>query len=94
MDARGKSPSAHLLREPRMDSHWSHPRRAVPAPSDRHRVCALDVSDLTSWALRAHNHLFDRDAGFTASYMETLIMTERGIEVLSRLPRTLTVLPG
>jgi hypothetical protein len=38
--------------------------------------------------------LFDRVAGFTASYMETLIMTERGIEVLSRLPRTLTVLPG
>jgi len=26
--------------------------------------------------------------GYTASYMETLIMTESGIEVLSRLPRT------
>jgi len=26
--------------------------------------------------------------------METLLMTERGIEVLSKLPRTLTVLPG
>ena len=31
------------------------------------------------------------DAGFTASYMETLVMTETGIEVLSRVPRTLTV---
>jgi len=26
--------------------------------------------------------------------METLLMTERGIEELSKLPRTLTVLPG
>jgi hypothetical protein len=32
--------------------------------------------------------------GYTASYMETLLMTEHGIEVLSKLPRTLTVLPG
>ena len=31
------------------------------------------------------------DAGFTASYLETLVMTETGIEVLSRVPRTLTV---
>jgi hypothetical protein len=37
-----------------------------------------------SWA-------FDRDAGFTASYMETLLMTETGIEPLSSRPRTLTV---
>jgi hypothetical protein len=36
--------------------------------------------------------LFDRDGGFTASYMETLLMTETGIEPLSRLPRGLTVL--
>jgi hypothetical protein len=40
------------------------------------------------------HHSFDRDAGFTASYMETLLMTETGIEVLSRLRRTLHVLPG
>jgi hypothetical protein len=38
--------------------------------------------------------LFDRDAGYTASYMETLVMTEHGIDVLSKLPRTLTVLAG
>ena len=37
---------------------------------------------------------FDRDAGFTASDMETLLMTESGIEVLSKLPRTLTVVAG
>jgi hypothetical protein len=29
-----------------------------------------------------------------ASYMETLLMTERGIEVLSSRPRTLTVVGG
>jgi hypothetical protein len=33
-----------------------------------------------------------RRAGYTASYMETLLMTESGIEVLSHLPRTLTVI--
>jgi Xaa-Pro aminopeptidase len=32
--------------------------------------------------------------GYTASYMETLLMTESGIEVLSKLPRTLTVIGG
>jgi Xaa-Pro aminopeptidase len=37
------------------------------------------------------NVLFDREAGFTASYMETLLMTETGIEPLSSRPRTLTV---
>jgi hypothetical protein len=35
-----------------------------------------------------------RRTGYTASYMETLLMTEHGIEVLSRLPRTLTVIGG
>jgi len=39
------------------------------------------------------NVLFDREAGVTASYMETLVMTEDGIRVLSTLPRTLTVIP-
>lgn len=39
------------------------------------------------------NVLFDRHAGVTASYMETLLMTPEGIRVLSRLPRTLTVIP-
>jgi hypothetical protein len=38
--------------------------------------------------------VFDRAGGYTASYMETLLMTAQGIEALSTLPRTLTVLPG
>jgi hypothetical protein len=37
-------------------------------------------------------HSFDRDAGFTASYMETLLMGPERIEVLSTRPRQLTVL--
>src|SRR5207248_11132932 len=37
------------------------------------------------------NILFDRDRGFTASYMETLLMTADGIETLSRHPRELAV---
>jgi Xaa-Pro aminopeptidase len=37
------------------------------------------------------NVLFDRDRGFTASYMETLVMTGGGIETLSRHPRELAV---
>ncbi|HEY2788292.1 MAG TPA: hypothetical protein VGI72_02495 [Gaiellales bacterium] len=45
--------------------------------------------------MKAHEgNPFDREAGFTASYMETLLMTECGIEPLSARPRTLTVLPG
>jgi hypothetical protein len=38
------------------------------------------------------HHPDERRAGYTASYMETLLMTESGIEVLSHLPRTLTVI--
>ena len=37
------------------------------------------------------NILFDRERGFTASYMETLLMTDAGIETLSRHPRELAV---
>jgi Xaa-Pro aminopeptidase len=40
------------------------------------------------------NILFDPDRRFTASYMETLVMTEGGVEPLSRRPRELTVLAG
>jgi hypothetical protein len=39
-------------------------------------------------------HPDERRRGYTASYMETLLMTENGIEVLSKLPRTLTVIGG
>ena len=33
-----------LLREARIEAHRPHARRAVPAPSDRRRVCPLDNS--------------------------------------------------
>ena len=37
------------------------------------------------------NIVFDRELGFTASYMETLLMTDGGVETLSRHPRVLVV---
>jgi Xaa-Pro aminopeptidase len=38
------------------------------------------------------NIVFDRDRRVTASYIESLLMTESGIEILSRIPRTLAVI--
>ena len=38
------------------------------------------------------NILFDREQGYTASYMETLLMGPERIEVLSTRQRQLTVL--
>lgn len=38
------------------------------------------------------NIVFDRDRQVTASYIETLLMTESGIEILSRIPRTLMLI--
>lgn len=35
------------------------------------------------------NVLFDEDEGFAAAFIETVVMTDDGLEVLSRLPRTL-----
>ena len=40
------------------------------------------------------NILFDRDHGVTASYIDSLLMTDSGVEILSRVPRTLTVIDG
>jgi Xaa-Pro aminopeptidase len=61
-----------------------------------HTYLSNDAFEQFTWepgyVTNYENVLFDRDAGFTASYMETLLMTESGIEVLSRRPRTLTVL--
>ena len=47
-----------------------------------------------AWGESTRKNPFDRDAGFTASYMETLLMGPERIEVLSTRPRTLQVLPG
>jgi Xaa-Pro aminopeptidase len=63
-----------------------------------HTYLSNDAFEQFTWepgyVTNYENVLFDRDAGFTASYMETLLMTESGIEVLSRRPRTLTVVGG
>jgi ectoine hydrolase len=60
-----------------------------------HTYLSNDAFEQFTWepgyVTNYENVLFDRDEGYTASYMETLLMTETGIEVLSKLPRTLTV---
>ena len=68
---------------------------ALPPDWVGHTYLSNDAYEQFTWepgyVTNYENILFDRDAGFTASYMETLVMTETGIEVLSRVPRTLTV---
>lgn len=63
-----------------------------------HTYLSNDAFEQFTWergyVTNYENVLFDRDAGFTASYMETLLMTETGIEPLSSRPRTLTVTGG
>jgi ectoine hydrolase len=69
---------------------------AMPPNWVGHTYLANDAFERFTWepsyVTNYENILFDRDAGFTASYMETLMMGPERIEVLSRLPRTLTVL--
>jgi Xaa-Pro aminopeptidase len=68
---------------------------AMPPSWVGHTYLANDAFEQFSWqpgyVTNYENVLFDRDAGFTASYMETLLMTDSGIEPLSARPRTLTV---
>jgi len=68
---------------------------ALPPDWVGHTYLSNDAYEQFTWepgyVTNYENILFDRDAGFTASYMETLVMTETGIEVLSSVPRTLTV---
>jgi hypothetical protein len=63
-----------------------------------HTYIANDAFEQFSWEpgylTNYENVLFDRDAGFTASYMESLLMGPQRIEVLSNLSRELTVLPA
>lgn len=71
---------------------------AMPPNWVGHTYLANDAFEQFTWepgyVTNYENVLFDRDAGFTASYMETLLMTESGIEALSKVPRTLQVLRG
>lgn len=68
---------------------------AVPPNWVGHTYIGNDAFERFTWepgyVTNYENILFDRDEGFTASYMETLLMTETGIETLSRHPRELAV---
>ena len=69
---------------------------AFPPSWVGHTYIANDAYEKFTWepgyVTNYENIVFDAEAGITASYMETLMMTETGIEILSRLPRTLTLL--
>ncbi|HEX5261571.1 MAG TPA: hypothetical protein VFW18_08840, partial [Gaiellales bacterium] len=69
---------------------------AMPPNWVGHTYLAGDAFEDFTWqpgyVTNYENILFDRDAGYTASYMETLLMGEERIEPLSRHPRQLTVL--
>jgi Xaa-Pro aminopeptidase len=68
---------------------------AVPPSWVGHTYISNDAFEQFTWepgyVTNYENILFDRDKGFTASYMETLLMTGSGIETLSRHPRELAV---
>ena len=68
---------------------------AVPPSWVGHTYLSNDAFEPFTWepgyVSNYENILFDRDRGFTASYMETLMMTDTGIETLSRHPRELSV---
>jgi Xaa-Pro aminopeptidase len=69
---------------------------AMPPSWVGHTYIGNDAFEQFTWEpgylTNYENVLFDRDAGFTASYMESLLMGAERIEVLSHLPRELTVL--
>jgi Xaa-Pro aminopeptidase len=68
---------------------------SVPPSWVGHTYLSNDAFERFTWEpgyiTNYENVLFDRERGFTASYMETLLMTEDGIETLSRHPRELAV---
>jgi methionine aminopeptidase len=69
---------------------------AMPPNWVGHTYIGNDAFEQFTWEpgylTNYENVLFDREAGFTASYMESLLMGPERIEVLSTLPRELTVL--
>ncbi len=64
---------------------------ALPPDWVGHTYLSNDAFEQFTWepgyVTNYENILFDRDRHFTASYMETLLMTETGIEVLSGVAR-------
>jgi Xaa-Pro aminopeptidase len=71
---------------------------ALPPDWVGHAYLSNDAYERFTWepgyVTNYENICFDREGGFTASYMETLLMTEQGIEILSKVPRELTVISG
>jgi Xaa-Pro aminopeptidase len=47
--------------------------------------CRLDTGYVSNY----ENVFIDREAGFEAAYIDTILMTDAGLEVLSSMPRTL-----
>jgi Xaa-Pro aminopeptidase len=68
---------------------------AVPPSWVGHTYLSNDAFETFTWepgyVTNYENILFDRERDFTASYMETLLMTGGGIETLSRHPRELAL---
>jgi Xaa-Pro aminopeptidase len=71
---------------------------AMPPNWVGHTYLANDAFETFTWepgyVTNYENVLFDRDAGYTASFMETLLMGPESIEALSTHTRELTVLGG
>jgi hypothetical protein len=69
---------------------------AMPPNWVGHTYLANDAFEPFTWepgyVTNYENILFDREQGYTASYMETLLMGPKRIEVLSTRQRQLTVL--
>src|SRR4029079_16888028 len=64
---------------------------AMPPNWVGHTYLANDAYETFAWepgyVTNYENILFDRDGGFTASYMETLLMGPERVEALSTVPR-------
>lgn len=69
---------------------------ALPPDWVGHTYLSNDAYEQFTWepgyVTNYEDILFDPSEGFTASYMETLLMTEQGIEILSKVPRELCVI--
>ena len=69
---------------------------ALPPDWVGHTYLSNDAYEQFTWepgyVTNYENIVFDADRGFTASYMETLLMTENGIEILSTVPRELLLI--
>lgn len=69
---------------------------ALPPDWVGHTYLSNDAYEQFTWepgyVTNYENIVFDAEQGFTASYMETLLMTESGIEILSTVPRELRLI--